>query len=201
MNKTQHPDLLRHLARAGQSRPPGGVHKSVVQVDGVWVLSEERAIRFLIDIITGLHYCHTNKVAHRDIKPENILVDGKGVAKLCDFGVSSQFGDVGGAEVSDVEGTFQFMAPECMTGAPFNAFAADIWAVGVTLYVSHTRARTHTRARARARIARAVLDDGSGDGSALASQVQNRSRKNRECESGLSNPTSIVVPPFPPTDR
>ena len=40
------------------------------------------------DVLRGLEYLHSVNVVHRDIKPENVVVDGKGVAKLCDFGVS-----------------------------------------------------------------------------------------------------------------
>lgn len=32
------------------------------------------------------------------------------------------------------EGTYAFMAPECLTGELFDGFGADVWALGVTLF-------------------------------------------------------------------
>lgn len=39
-------------------------------------------------LLNGLAWIHSKKVAHRDIKPENILVSGSGQIKICDFGSS-----------------------------------------------------------------------------------------------------------------
>jgi len=39
-------------------------------------------------IVLALEYLHNNGVIHRDLRPENILFDGKGYAKVTDFGLS-----------------------------------------------------------------------------------------------------------------
>lgn len=37
--------------------------------------------------------------------------------------------------LSDTVGTFTFLSPEECSGEPFNAYRADVWALGVTLYI------------------------------------------------------------------
>ena len=44
------------------------------------------------DLVSALHYLHSNRVLHRDIKPQNILLDPSGKAKLCDFGFARNLG-------------------------------------------------------------------------------------------------------------
>lgn len=39
-------------------------------------------------ILGGLEYLHSERVIHRDIKGGNILINHRGVVKLCDFGAS-----------------------------------------------------------------------------------------------------------------
>lgn len=96
--------------------------------------SEGQARKFLIDLIYGLEYLHSSKVIHRDIKPENLLVDKSGTLKLTDFGVSAMFEGQDDTLYSSA-GTPAFLAPECCTSSKFQGKPADIWAVGVTLYV------------------------------------------------------------------
>ncbi|SCP03746.1 serine/threonine protein kinase, putative [Plasmodium malariae] len=50
-------------------------------------IKENHIVKILKDIITGLHFLHTQEIPiiHRDIKLENILCDNNGVYKICDF--------------------------------------------------------------------------------------------------------------------
>ncbi|XP_039125199.1 serine/threonine-protein kinase GRIK2-like [Dioscorea cayenensis subsp. rotundata] len=96
-------------------------------------IEEDTARRYLRDIISGLMYLHAHDIVHGDIKPENILVTGNGTAKICDFSVSHAFGD-GNDELRRSPGTPVFTAPECCFGSSYHGKAADVWAVGVTLY-------------------------------------------------------------------
>ena len=78
---------------------------------------------------------HSNGVLHRDIKPQNILVGNDGIAKLADFGVSKVIED-GSDIIKQTEGTYHFMPPEAcdLEIDEFSGKAADVWALGVTLY-------------------------------------------------------------------
>ncbi|KAG7393894.1 hypothetical protein PHYPSEUDO_000071 [Phytophthora pseudosyringae] len=112
-------------------------------------LSEELARSYLSDILLGLEYLHQRGVCHRDIKPDNILLNDSGRCHITDFGCAKAFSygaldDVsGGAHngaaervlMSDTVGTYQFLAPECCSGEPYDPFKVDIWAVGVVFFI------------------------------------------------------------------
>jgi serine/threonine protein kinase len=42
-------------------------------------------------ILEGIHFMWSNKIAHRDLKELNILIDSRRNAKIIDFGSSSGF--------------------------------------------------------------------------------------------------------------
>ncbi len=75
------------------------------------IIKEEEILRFLIQVILGLHYLHKNNADHRDIKPANILLfDDSVTAKLCDFGLTKW--QVNSGKTMTRVGTPDYMAPE-----------------------------------------------------------------------------------------
>ncbi|KAK3048101.1 hypothetical protein LTS18_013008, partial [Coniosporium uncinatum] len=81
-------------------------------------------------VLNGLTYLHGHRIIHRDIKPSNILLCRNGQVKLCDFGVSGEFGTKGDANT--FIGTSYYMAPERITGQSYT-INSDVWSLGVTL--------------------------------------------------------------------
>ena len=104
-------------------------------------MPEERARHFFSQIVAGIVYCHHSGVHHRHLKPENILVDSSGTVRICDFGLSALYvGDCTTSSsrigvVSAAYGTPSYVAPEVLEGSPYEGKGADIWSMGVILFV------------------------------------------------------------------
>ncbi|XP_034363651.2 ribosomal protein S6 kinase-related protein isoform X8 [Arvicanthis niloticus] len=65
------------------------------------------------------------------IQMENILLDERGHLKVTDFGLSRRLSQ--GAQAYTICGTLQYMAPEVLSGGPYN-HTADWWSLGVLLF-------------------------------------------------------------------
>ena len=99
----------------------------------------EPHIRLILhDVLSAVTFLHSNGVLHRDIKPDNLLVAGDLRVKLADFGVAREFKDGDSSMISETQGTYHFYAPEMCSGDKFDAWGADVWAIGVTLFIFAT---------------------------------------------------------------
>ncbi|GMH68286.1 hypothetical protein TL16_g04893 [Triparma laevis f. inornata] len=85
------------------------------------------------DLFTGLNNFHETNRVHRDIKPANILINGKGEAKLSDFGLARSVEASVDAKATSFVGTFNFMSPERLYGNNYTK-TSDIWSAGMTLF-------------------------------------------------------------------
>ncbi|XP_030941948.1 SNF1-related protein kinase catalytic subunit alpha KIN10-like isoform X2 [Quercus lobata] len=64
-----------------------------VYMEAIGKLQEEEARKIFQQIISGVEYCHENRVVHRDLKPENLLLDSERNVKIADFGVCNIISD------------------------------------------------------------------------------------------------------------
>ncbi|OHT16338.1 CAMK family protein kinase [Tritrichomonas foetus] len=90
-------------------------------------------ISYMRQLLHAIIHVHSCGYAHRDIKPANVLFDDFGRVKLADFGMCVRFQL--GQKSSEYLGSPHYMAPEIYKRQPFDPFAADIWALGVTFYL------------------------------------------------------------------
>ena len=95
----------------------------------------KRAIKFGIDIATGMAVAHQAGIVHRDLKPANVLIDNDSLLKIVDFGVAAaqSQGDTQLTKTGYVIGSPKYMAPEQILGKKVDE-RADIYSLGVIMY-------------------------------------------------------------------
>ncbi len=102
-------------------------------LDNFGPFGERRIAQYTKQILHGLVYLHDEGVMHRDIKGSNILIDDRGIVKLCDFGASKVLhcddGDVLGVGDHTRVGSPLFMAPEVLLKQEYGQ-SVDIWSLG-----------------------------------------------------------------------
>lgn len=81
---------------------------------------------------------HRRSILHRDIKPGNIHLGDDGELRVLDLGVAQSGTESEQANIAPQAGTPSFLAPEQFDNAPPSA-QTDLYAVGVTLYLTLTR--------------------------------------------------------------
>jgi serine/threonine protein kinase len=92
--------------------------------------------RFLYQILKALECLHEKGYAHRDLKPENIFVDKNGRVKVGDFGLAKASQGLS----STMCGTLYYTAPEVLEEHHYDARKADMWSIGILIYVMANRA-------------------------------------------------------------
>ncbi len=125
--------------------------------------TEAQAATIAIQLLSALSFLHSQGIVHRDVKPENILLvsdnDDDLTVKLSDFGLArvlrvmnscngnssplnAQFGEVSPLTPPSVRrsraysrvGSDYYAAPEMTMGSGYDT-AADMYSLGVTLYI------------------------------------------------------------------
>ncbi|KAG6617230.1 serine/threonine protein kinase [Phytophthora cinnamomi] len=114
-------DLLTHL---GATQPESR-------------LDQRRALRIVLHLARGLRFLHEAcNIAHRDVSLENVFVTRDGVYKLGDFGLSTR----ADRRASGCVGKPQYVAPEVVAQRSYDPVAADVWSLGVLLFMLLTGA-------------------------------------------------------------
>lgn len=114
-------------------------------------LSPPEVLRLAREVGWALAYAHQRGVVHRDIKPENLLIDAStGRYVIADFGIAQGADQHRTPSGGSVPGTARYMAPEQALGEPIDG-RADLYALGVTLFVAASGRAPFEAASAMAR--------------------------------------------------
>ena len=143
-----HPNVCR-VFDIGEA---GGLHfLSMEYIDGedlsgllnrIGRLSRDKAVELARQICAGLAAAHEAGVLHRDMKPANVMIDGRGRAKITDFGLAQVADELQGEAA--FAGTPAYMAPEQIRAGEVS-IATDLYALGLVLYEMFTGERPFSR--------------------------------------------------------
>ena len=96
-------------------------------------ISEDAGRYFMKQMLNALDYLHSEMdTCHRDLKLENILIDKNMNFKILDFGLSCK-GNV--SNVTGAVGSPNYVAPEILTAKHYDGTKADVFSLGVLLFI------------------------------------------------------------------
>jgi predicted Ser/Thr protein kinase len=101
-------------------------------------LPRDKAVQIARQLCAGLAAAHDQGVLHRDLKPANVMIDGRGRARISDFGIAAFVEDDGPTHAG--AGTPAYMAPEQRARQAVTV-RSDIYALGLVLYELFTGQR------------------------------------------------------------
>ncbi len=140
-----HPGVCRvydaHILPSTDAASPPTVFLAMEYIDGedlssllrrIGRLPHDKAVEIARQLCAGLAAAHDLGVVHRDIKPSNIMLDGRGRARLTDFGIAGDADRLAAAGETGA-GTPAYMAPEQLNAQPATV-RSDIYALGLVLY-------------------------------------------------------------------
>ncbi len=120
----------------------------------------QRLLRAFHDVCLAVEFAHSRGVVHRDLKPQNIILGEFGEVYVLDWGLARIVGEHEAPNHDDVRsldgatqagvmlGTPGYMAPEQVRDAATVGFAADVYALGSTLFEILTNEPLHSRGMA-----------------------------------------------------
>lgn len=140
-----HPNIVR-IHESGAAQGLAYIDMELVKGESVQsrlvstgALSEKIALQIIWQMTLALDYAAARKIIHGDVKPANFILAAPDRAKLCDFGLASQFEWTASRELvapafTGRKGTPAYAAPERFRRDTTSTVTADIYSLGVSLY-------------------------------------------------------------------
>jgi len=90
---------------------------------------EGQVKHFMHQTLMGICAMHESWLIHRDLKTTNLLVNYRGVLKVCDFGMARHCGSPYRPYTDEVISRW-YRPPEILIGKPTYGAAVDMWSIG-----------------------------------------------------------------------
>ena len=95
--------------------------------------NEEEALLIFFQLLDAFTYMHKMNICHRNIRTEHILFDKNNRPKIIGFGYSTFYEK--NKKIQGSYGSLCYACPEIIDDSPYNPELADVWSLGVILYV------------------------------------------------------------------
>lgn len=139
--EADHPNVVNLISYFYTDKSPSGAYLNIItefadiNLEEYLALNKDDSIEKIKSvynqILRGLVYLHHKNICHRDIKPSNILMDSRGLVKICDLGSAKIIKD-GGPNVTYICSRF-YRAPENILGYEGYDFKIDIWSAACVM--------------------------------------------------------------------
>jgi len=103
-------------------------------------LPHAKGVEIALQLCKGLAAAHENNVLHCDLKPSNVMVDGRGRARITDFGLACPGDEASRSRIR--AGTLPYMAPEQIEGNEVST-KSDIYSLGLVFFEIFTGKRAY----------------------------------------------------------
>jgi eukaryotic-like serine/threonine-protein kinase len=100
--------------------------------------TSDKALAISRELCLGLAAAHEAGMLHRDLKPANVMIDGRGRARITDFGLAGLAEEL--AREGQAAGTPAYMAPEQLAQGKVSV-RSDVYSLGLVLYELFTGRR------------------------------------------------------------
>jgi serine/threonine protein kinase len=94
-------------------------------------LPNEALLRYFRQILSGVRYMHMRGIAHRNLSLHKMLLDEHDDVKLVDFGLAVTVPSIR----DEALGNYHYMAPEVIWRCPHDPVKADVWSLGIALFI------------------------------------------------------------------
>ncbi|MER5962162.1 protein kinase [Streptomyces sp. NPDC002057] len=164
--RIDHPNVvtIHHIVDAGEGTYPWLVMELVTggslqdRLDrGTMTPAEAAAVGR--ELLSALRAAHERNIEHRDVKPANVLLRPDGRPVLTDFGIAAIQESTVLTASGSIIGSPDYMAPERIRGGGASGPAADLWSLGMLLYVAVEGLHPLRRENTLATLAAVLSDD------------------------------------------